>query len=95
MKDDPSLESHLEKLFQSLDDPRATEQEWYEQAEAVYQAISRSDASQAGRDHSEQCRSEAIACQACPTRIQPLSPIFQKKLCFFIIQNITKAMSTV
>lgn len=49
MKDDPSLESHLEKLFQSLDDPRATEQEWYEQAEAVYQAISRSDASQAGR----------------------------------------------
>nr|MDH3163690.1 superoxide dismutase [Bacillus licheniformis] len=49
MKDDPSLESHLEKLFQSLDDPRATEQEWYEQAEAEYQAISRSDASQAGR----------------------------------------------
>ena len=45
VKHDSSLESCLDQLFRLLDDADATEQEWYEQAEAVYEAISRSSAS--------------------------------------------------
>ncbi|KAA6451814.1 superoxide dismutase [Bacillus swezeyi] len=49
VKHDSSLESRLEELFRSLDDPDASEQEWYEQAEAVYQAIGR----RASPDHQQ------------------------------------------
>ncbi|MFO6495874.1 superoxide dismutase [Bacillus sp. z60-11] len=41
MKEQVKHDSCLETLFRSLDDPNATEQEWYEQAEAVYQAVGR------------------------------------------------------